>query len=368
MPAPEQCGVGIVVIWSYMFFGNKHRYLYIIGLSVYTFINTELCEVYSYFQIPVKPIEAFLIIFFVTLFTWEINRLLFPLFQKFFPGAKDIIRRSVFFFFSGLFLSCIATVGVDIIFSELILHQMPESIMNPVKLTIIYTSLIVLLFHLLNLVFVYEREYQQKRNEAEELKRINAQSELQAIRNQVNPHFLFNNLNVLSGLVMQKSDEANKFIEAFSKVYMHILNHNDKELVTVKEEVNFLKQYIYLIKQRFPESVNFEITIPEKYSNHYIIPSALQMLVENAIKHNIASTSRPLTITVYANGNTTISVINNLQPRKSSEVKSTKMGLENIKKRYEIITGKSIIITQEETKFAVELPLVEVKENEATYN
>lgn len=351
-----------------MFFSNKYRYFYILGLSVYTFINTELCEVYSYFQIPVKPIEAFLIIFLVSLSTWEINRLLFPFFLKWFNNSKDIIRRSVFFFFTGLILSYIATIGIDVFFTELVLHQVPNSIMNPLKLTLIYTSLINLLFHLLNLVFVYEREYREKRTEAEELKRINAQTELQAIRNQVNPHFLFNNLNVLSGLVMQKSTEANNFIEAFSKVYMHILNHNEKELVTLSEEIDFLTQYIYLIKQRFPESVIFDICIPDKYSNYFVIPTALQMLVENAIKHNIASVSKPLNITVYANGNSTISVINNLQPRKNLVVQSTKTGLANIQKRYEIITGKTISVVNEETKFSVSLPLIEVKEYESSYN
>lgn len=366
MPEAEQKAPGIVL--KKMFFSSKYRYLYILGLAAYTFINTEVCEVYSYFQITVRPLEAFLIIFFITFFTWEINRILWPVFQKWFPQPDEIIRRTITFFFTGLVLSCMATASVDVFFAEIVLHQVPGSIMNPLKLTIIYTSLILLLFHLLNLVFVYEREYRQKHDEAEELKRINAQAELQAIKSQVNPHFLFNNLNVLSGLVMQKSNEANKFIEAFSKVYMHILNHSDKELVTLKEELNFLNQYIYLIQQRFPESVKFELQIPAKYDNHYIIPSALQMLVENAIKHNIASMNRPLNITVYANGNQSISVINNLQRKNSPDVRSTNIGLANIRKRYEIITGKSIDITEAESKFIVSLPLIELDKYESSHN
>lgn len=337
-------------------------------MSVYTFINTEICEVYDYFQITVRPAEAFLIILFITLSNWEINRLLWPLFYKWFPQQDEIIRRTIAFFFSGLLLSCIATAGIDIFFAQIVMHQVPDSIMNPLKLTVIYTSLILLLFHLLNLVFVYEREYRQKHDEAEELKRVNVQAELQAIKNQVNPHFLFNNLNVLSGLVMQKSNEANKFIEAFSKVYMHILNHSDRELVTLKEEIIFLNQYIYLIQQRFPQSVRFELKVPEKYDNHYIIPSALQMLVENAIKHNVASTNKPLNIEVYANGNRSISVINNLQRKSSPEVRSTNIGLANIRKRYEIITRKSIDIKEEESRFIVSLPLIELDKYESSDN
>lgn len=245
------------------------------------------------------------------------------------------------------------------LFANVILHEPPSSILNPLKLTLIYTSLINLLFHLVNLVVVYQNEFKSKALEAEELKRMHAQAELLAIKQQINPHFLFNNLNVLSGLVMQQSAKANDFIEAFSKVYMHILNNHNKELIALQEELDFLKPYFFLLQQRFPESLNIELEIPEKYNDYYIIPVALQMLVENAIKHNIVSRKKPLHIKIYANGNNTISVINKLQPRAKAEP-SSKTGLNNIQKRYALTAGKEVTIERNETIFSVTLPLLQI--------
>ena len=178
-----------------MFFNHKYRYLFIFLLSLYTLLNTELCQVYMYFQINIGWLHAFFIILLITFSVWELNRLLNPLFLKLFPGSSNIIRRSIFFFSAALITGYAATIGVDLLFSF---------IMNPLKLTLIYTSLINLLFHLLNLVYVYQNEYRHKLVEAESLKRMHAQAELLAIKQQINPHFLFNNLNVLSGLVMQQ--------------------------------------------------------------------------------------------------------------------------------------------------------------------
>ena len=343
-----------------MFFNHKYRYLFIALLAMYTLINTVLCQVYMYFQIDISWYHAFFIILLITASVWELNRLLNPVFLKFFPGPQLIIRRTVFFFLAGLIAGYAATIAVDLFFSEVVLHQLSPSIMNPLKLTLIYTSLINLLFHLLNLVYVYQNEYRNKAVEAESLKRMHAQAELQAIKQQINPHFLFNNLNVLSGLVMQQSNDANHFIEAFSKVYMHVLNNHNKEMIELKSELSFLEPYTFLLKQRFADSLQLEIEVPEKYHDHLIIPVALQMLVENAIKHNILSRKKPLHIKIYANGNNTISVINNLQPRINTEIASSHIGLNNIRKRYELTVGKEIDIVKDEQVFSVSLPLIQI--------
>lgn len=351
-----------------MFFNNKYRYLFVLLLAVYTHLNTEMCQVYMYFQIEINWFNAFIIIFLITFFVWEINRLLYPVFLKWLPGVNKIIRRSILFFLTGLILGYIATISVDLFFANVVLHDVGSSIMNPLKLTIIYTSLINLLFHLLNLVYDYQKEYRKKEKEAEELKSMHAQAELQAIKQQINPHFLFNNLNVLSGLVMQQSNDANSFIEAFSKVYMHVLTSQNKELIELRNELDFLEPYTYLLQQRFSEALKLDIQVPEKYNRHYVIPVALQMLIENAIKHNVLSKKKPLHIKVYANGNKTISVINNLQPRINTEVSSTHIGLSNIQKRYELIAGKNIAITKDEYSFCVSLPLIEIVAHESINN
>lgn len=350
-----------------MFLNHKYRYLFILLLAAYTYICTELCQVYTYFQINIQWYFSFAIILLITFFTWEANRLLSPLFEKLLPGNERIIRRSILFFFTGLAVAYLATIGVDLLFARVVLHETQDSILNPLKLTLIYTSLINLLFHLLNLVVLYQKEFKTKELETEELKRMHAQAELSAIKQQINPHFLFNNLNVLSGLVMQQSTEANHFIEAFSKVYMHILNHHNKELIELDKELNFLQPYFFLLKQRFPDAVDLHIDVPEKYKKHYIIPVALQMLVENAIKHNVLSKKKPLYIKIYANGNQTISVINKLQLKQDTGPTSN-IGLNNIRKRYELTAGKEIFIEKDENTFSVTLPLIEINTHESINN
>ncbi|CAN5721765.1 histidine kinase [soil metagenome] len=350
-----------------MFFSHRYRYLFILLLAAYTCINTELCQVYTYFQINITWYYSFGIILLITFFTWEANRLLSPLFEKWLPGNARIIRRSILFFFSGLSFAYLSTIAVDLFFAKVVLHETQDSILNPLKLTLIYTSLTNLLFHLMNLVVVYQQEFKTKELETEELKRMHAQAELSAIKQQINPHFLFNNLNVLSGLVMQQSAQANHFIEAFSKVYMHILNNHNKELIELDKELNFLQPYFFLLKQRFPDAIDLHIDVPEQYRNHYIIPVALQMLVENAIKHNVLSKKKPLYIKIYANGNQTISVINKLQLKKDTGPTSN-IGLNNIRKRYELITGKEITIENNEATFSVTLPIIEINTHESTNN
>lgn len=350
-----------------VFFKYKYRHLFIFLLALYTYINTELCQVYTYFQINIHWYYCFAIILLITFFSWEGSRILLKPFEKLFPGNAHVIKRSIFFFFAALIVAYAATFATDIFFAEFIIHEKPESILNPLKLTLIYASLITLLFHLLNLVVVYQEKFKAKELEAEELKHMHAQAELMAIKQQINPHFLFNNLNVLSGLVMQQSADANTFIEAFSKVYMHILANHNKELIELEKELEFLEPYFFLLKQRFPESLSISVNVPNKYHQHYVVPIALQMLVENAIKHNVVSRKKPLLITIYANGNNTISVINNLQPRHETGP-SSNIGLNNIRKRYELTAGMEIIIEQTEEAFSVNLPLIEINTYESINN
>jgi len=166
-------------------------------------------------------------------------------------------------------------------------------------------------------------------------------------------------LNVLSGMVVKDNPEANKYIEEFSKVYRYILNNSDKELVTIQSELEFIQPYIFLLQKRFPEGLQVSINVPDMYKNYYIIPVALQMLVENAIKHNIVSRVKPLHIEMYVNGNQTIVVKNNYQPRQTSE-NSTLIGLQNISKRYELVSGKSVNVNSGTEHFEVVLPLLQL--------
>lgn len=338
-------------------FQHKYRYLFISVLAVFTFLNTVLCEVYHYFNIEIEWYYSLLTIFLVTLLTWEGNRLLQPLVSRLFPPSKKRNAYLLCFFLAGSVLSFAATVlVVDIVGSVLHPFSWPQ-LMVPLKLNIIYAGLVNLLLHLLNTILFFFHEYKKKWEEAEELRRSSEQAQLQLIKNQVNPHFLFNNLNVLSSLVIQTNPEANEFIEEFSKVYRYILNSQDKELIELQTELDFIKPYIFLLKKRFDNGLEIALDIPEQYKRTYVIPVALQMLIENAIKHNVVSRARPLLIEVGVSKDNSLIVKNNLQPRQYAEP-GNQIGLQNIRKRYELISGKKIDVKHTEDEFVVSLPLL----------
>jgi two-component system, LytTR family, sensor kinase len=338
-------------------FNHKYRYYFILLLSFYTYISTLLCEVYKYFKIEIEWYYAAGTIAVVTLFFWETSRLLQPFFEKKIKTQSNKLTLLIYFFIASGTVAFLLTVALVLVESMLLHNYSFQASLIPLKLNLIYGVLVNLLFHLVNAIFFYFKEYENQLLEAEQLKSTTAQAELQLVKSQINPHFLFNNLNVLSALVMQNNSEANTFIEAFSQVYRYILNNQEKELVDVRTELEFIKPYIYLLEKRFSQGLTIKVQIPEKYEANFIIPASLQMLIENAIKHNIATKAKPLHISIHANGNNTIVVNNNLQLRETVE-NSTEIGLKNIIKRYMLVSGKEVQVIKTITDFKVTLPLL----------
>lgn len=340
-----------------MLFNHRYRYLFIVLLSLYAFLNTVLCNVYYYFSIEIEWYYALLTIAGITFLTWEGNRLIKPYFKKRFLTPQNKIRFLGFFFLAGNIVAPVAAFIVVYIIGNIIYGYTWQQNSNPYKLNIIYASLINLFFHLINAILFFLREYKQQLAEAEELRRTSSQAQMQLVKSQINPHFLFNNLNVLSGMLIKDNPEANHFIEEFSKVYRYILNNQEKELVELRSELEFIQPYIFLLQKRFDVGLTVDIQISESYKTLHVVPAALQMLIENAIKHNIVSRNKPLHIQIYANGNNTLIVSNNLQLRKTGEP-STKIGLQNIRKRYELISGRDIVVKETNQTFEVTLPLL----------
>lgn len=340
-----------------MLFNHKYRLLFITLLALYAFLNTVLCNVYHYFSIDIQWWHALLVIFAITFLTWEGNRLIKPFMKKKFFADGNKLRFFGLFFIAGSLVSVIAALSAVTVVGAGLYHYNWQQLQNPLKLNIIYATLINLFLHLVNAILFFFREYRQKWLEAEELRSNSEQAQLQLIKSQINPHFLFNNLNVLSGMLIKDNPEANRFIEEFSKVYRYILNNQQKELVELRSELEFIQPYLFLLNKRFDKALLININIPEKYHSWYVVPAALQMLIENAIKHNIVSRHKPLQIDIHANGNQALVVKNNLQPRLEREP-STRIGLKNIRKRYELICGKSVHIQETGSAFEVSLPLL----------
>jgi two-component system LytT family sensor kinase len=214
------------------------------------------------------------------------------------------------------------------------------------------TLIISLFFH----AVYYYKELQKTKVKEQKVIAGAASAKFDALKNQLDPHFLFNSLNVLTSLIEENPDSAQKFTTALSKVYRYVLEQKNKELVTVDEELSFAKTYMSLLKMRFEDSIIFEI--PERASNpeSKVVPLSLQLLLENAVKHNMVTSSKPLHINIYEDGNYLV-VMNNLQPKQIVK-KGSGVGLENIKQRYELLTEKKVVINQREKDFAVGIPML----------
>jgi len=202
----------------------------------------------------------------------------------------------------------------------------------------------------------YYKHYQENKVKEQKIIAGNAAAKFDALKNQLDPHFLFNSLNVLTSLIDENPNQAQKFTTSLSKVYRYVLEQKNKDLVTVDEELQFAKTYVRLLKMRFEDSIIFDI--PDKSSNSEakIVPLSLQLLLENAVKHNVVTTKRPLHIKVFEEGNM-LSVTNNLQEKQVVK-KSSGVGLTNIQQRYSILSDKKVVINKTKSNFNVELPML----------
>ncbi|MBU3822876.1 histidine kinase [Flavobacteriaceae bacterium XHP0103] len=214
------------------------------------------------------------------------------------------------------------------------------------------TLTIVTIFHV---AYFYNR-YQQNKIKEQKVIAGTASAKFDALKNQLDPHFLFNSLNVLTSLIEENPESAQKFTTSLSKVYRYVLEQKDKELVSVDEELEFAKTYMSLLKMRFEDSIVFEV--PEKASNpeSKVVPLSLQLLLENAVKHNTVTSSKPLHIRIYEAGSDLV-VENNLQPKEIVK-KSSGVGLSNVMQRYNLLTNRKIDITKEAHRFAVAIPML----------
>jgi LytS/YehU family sensor histidine kinase len=192
--------------------------------------------------------------------------------------------------------------------------------------------------------------------EVEKYRTESVQAQLQNLKTQVNPHFLFNNLSVLSSLVYKDQDKAVDFINQLSKVYRYLLDTRNSELITLDEELKFIESYTYLLQIRFDKNLEFRIDIPASRRHLLIPPMSLQMLIENAIKHNEVSSDLPLRISI-TEYEEMLEVKNNLQPRTNAEA-SSNTGLKNIKDRYAYYTSNLVEIEKNTHYFVVRIPLL----------
>jgi sensor histidine kinase YesM len=295
---------------------------------------------------------------FFSLFNWLLIRTIMIQLRIRFPEFKHTFTRI------GLFVIAIVSgvVFVDFIGSAILVniaginfHPLPKSKI----LSIILISMMTMAIY--EAIYYYVRLKKSIRDE-EQAKQIIVQAQLDALRNQAQPHFFFNTLNTLRDIIDQNSkEEAMDFVDKLSDVYRYILEAGDANLIPIRDEVKFAKAYIHIQSERFGDNLQVKWDLPEPVLDKMIVPMSLQLLLENAIKHNVVSRSNPLIINVKAlEGHV---IISNKIQAKSSKLPSTQLGLKNIEKRYGLISDKPVQITNNEGEFMVSLPLLNAKLN-----
>lgn len=289
---------------------------------------------------------------------WEGNRFLeTKVLNKIKFKSSDSLNKLFIFFLISLVNVVIVSIAGIVLASFSTGFDSGISI-NQLNLSLAFGFRVNLFLHCINAIIFYVNRYKEAQVEAEKMKKISLESKYEALKNQINPHFLFNSLNVLSTLVYKNQDLASEFIDKLSNVYRYLLNNQDKKLITLGEELEFIRSYTYLLKTRFQENLNFRMEISNESLSKQIPPASIQLLFENAIKHNIISKSNPLDIELSTNGEDYIYISNSYQPKPKGSVESNGLGLNNIRDRYKFFTNNEVLIKNDEKNFKVGIPLI----------
>ncbi|HYF30449.1 MAG TPA: histidine kinase [Chitinophagaceae bacterium] len=234
-----------------------------------------------------------------------------------------------------------------------------ESRLNSTSILLASLFVIITVLFVNNLfeIILLRKEMEYNRRRAKKMETAKVEAELEALKTQIDPHFIFNSLNTLSYLITREPQSARLFNDTLAKVYRYILGNKEKDLVLLKEELEFISNYFYLLKIRFSEAVNMIIEINDTSTDDFLIPPiSLQTLVENAIKHNEFNEMHPLDIKVTVNSHYVV-VRNPVKPKQQS-TPSNKIGLNNLDNRYRLITRRSIVIENNHRFFTVKLPIL----------
>jgi two-component system, LytTR family, sensor kinase len=342
-------------------FAHRYRYLFVLLLGGYSFVNTLYVEALAHYGLPMNLGELLAYLVVLVLLIWEGNRLAesqLPRLRRWFgPRAHPLLLM----FGASIVVTLAAVVPLSLGLAHWYHGWSWAASALPLKLALTLGFRINLFLNTVNAIAYLLQQQREAQLDAERSKKIGAQAQYQALRNQVNPHFLFNSLNVLSSLVNKDQATATEFIEQLATVYRYVLQNFEKELVELRSELAFMRSYVFLLEKRFGEGLRVEIDVPPAFGGFYVLPLALQMLVENAIKHNVCSRARPLHVRLEVDEQGYLAVRNNRQPKLEKET-STQIGLENIARRYQYITKQNIVRQEDADCFIVKLPIIQLIE------
>lgn len=287
---------------------------------------------------------------------WLSVRQLFIIMRRRYPGYAQVRKRVVYTVAVLLVVFFIINHSLGWVHENLFPHPKRPGVTD-FDYAVASLTIVLLVSAIYEGVYLYYR-WRESLVEQERLRRENVESQLMGLRNQVNPHFLFNSLNTLVYMIPEDPGRAVTFVRKLSKVYRYVLEIRDRQLISLGEELQFMESYVFLLKERFGSNIDVRVEAPPAAHARLIVPLSLQLLLENAIKHNIISSEHPLHITVEVDDEAgRLWVRNNLQP-KHQEQPSTRVGLQNIRNRYAFFTPEPVEVIDDGQIFAVALPLL----------
>lgn len=286
-----------------------------------------------------------------------VNVAIFELLDRVFQdnrfSPKRIIIGFVSSFFISLFFIAILRIFTQVVIQKqsLIAFLASEKAANYVESSVI-TFIVLLVFHSLH----FYKIYQENKVTQQKIIAGTANAKFESLKNQIDPHFLFNSLNVLSSLIEENPDNAQRFTTSLSKIYRYVLEQKDKELVSVEDELSFAKTYMNLLKMRFENSLFYELPTENINPDARVVPLSLQLLLENTVKHNVVSEQKPLHIRIFIDGDY-LAIQNDLQKKEVLQDRQG-VGLLNIVNRYGIITDRKVKVQEDEKNFTVRIPIL----------
>jgi len=334
-------------------FQHKYKFLFIALLAIYSFVNIIVLEGDRLFQAELPYNYLFWIILALVFSVWMSNWFIQRFVDHYIPKIHPLIKQ---FALSSIIMVLLSLLSVEI--TDLLLGEPFSFTRQNFLLTFAFTFRINLFLNTLNAIFFFNRKYKEKELEAEKLKTVTIGSQYERLNHQLNPHFLFNNLNALSTLMHDDVEKADAFLQKLSSIYRYISKNINEELVSLDKELDFLGYYISILEMRFKDSLVIEISLELEIKQLFIPPVVLQLLIENVVKHNFFTVEQPVKVKIENRGRSLI-VTNTNQPKKE-DVDSMGIGLKNISERYGFL-GETISITKTDQFFKVSVPLIEMK-------
>lgn len=325
--------------------------LRLVGIPFFSFVIPMIVHFDDFIKMNNGYAVAVIISFCTTVALWEGNRFIILGMRQRFPGYSQTTKRILLESLLAIIYTFFATFLLDELLCKGILRK--EGNLLGFRISLVPTFLVYLVYEA---VYFFE-SWKTNVRKTESLMREGVQSQLEVLKNQLDPHFLFNSMNTLAALIDDTNTDAQQYLEHLSDVYRYVLVSRNKNTVLVEEEIAFVDAYVYLNKIRFRDNLLVEKNISTETYRQHVTPLSLQMLIENAIKHNVVSKEKPLKILIQQEGDQYLVVENNIQEKAIME-RSTRVGLQNIINRYSLLTERRVQVIQDGAIFTVKIPLI----------